>query len=61
MWIVSVQKDCLEGIIKHLLVFVAPYIILIGQLQKDVGLRLRVTNIFLQLTNKYDISCEKDE
>ena len=35
-------KNCLEGIIKHLLVFLAPNIIFIGQLNKDIGLRLRV-------------------
>ena len=29
-------KDCLEGIIKHLLVFLAPDIIFIGQLEKDI-------------------------
>ena len=35
-------KDCLEGIVKHLLVFLASNIIFIGQLEKDIGLRLHV-------------------
>ena len=35
-------NDCLEGIIKHFLVFLAPDIIFIGQLEKDNGLRLCV-------------------
>ena len=29
-------KDCLEEIIKHLLVFIAPNIIFTGQLEKDI-------------------------
>ena len=31
----SLLKDCLEGIIKHLLVFLAPNIIFTAQLEKD--------------------------
>ena len=34
-------KDCLKGIIKYLLVFLAPNIIFIGQLEKHIGLCLR--------------------
>ena len=40
---VPLLKDCLERILKHLLVFLAPNIIFIGQLEKDIGLHLRVT------------------
>ena len=35
-------NDCLEGIMKHLLVFLTPDIIFIGQLEKDIGLCLCV-------------------
>ena len=31
-------KYCLEGITKDLLIFLAPNIIFIGQLEKDIGL-----------------------
>ena len=44
-------KDCLEGIVKHLLVFLAPDIIFIGQLEKDIRLRLRVAQ-YLSLADQ---------
>ena len=44
-------EDCLEGIIKHLLVFLAPNIIFIGQLEKDIRLCLRVAQ-YLSLADK---------
>ena len=47
--------------IKHLLVFLAPDIIFIGQLEKDIGDAQAESNIFLQLTNKYHIKCEEDQ
>ena len=40
--------------IKHLLVFLAPNIIFIGQME-ILGEASSKFNIFLQLTNKYDI------
>ena len=35
------HRGCLEGIIKHLLVFLAPNIIFIGQPGKNIGLQMR--------------------
>ena len=40
---------------KHLLVFLAPNIIFIGQMEKILGEASAESNIFLQLTNEYDI------
>ena len=45
------KKGCLEGIIKHLLVFLAPNIIFTGQLKKDIGLRFRVAQ-YLSLADQ---------
>ena len=54
------QKACADIIhvfsIKHLLAFLAPNVIFIGQLDKDIGRRAS-----LQLTNKYNIRCEEDQ
>ena len=39
----SFTTHCFGGIIKHLLVFLAPDIIFTGQLEKDIGLCLCTT------------------
>ena len=44
-------KDCLEGIIKHLLVFLSPNIIFIVQVEKDIELRLSVAQ-YLSLADQ---------
>ena len=56
-------KDCLEGIIKHLLVFLTPNIIpyLLVSWKKILDFTSESLNIFLQLTNKYDTRCEEDQ
>ena len=61
--VMPLLKDCLQGTTKHLSVFLTPNITRYLQVswRKILDFTCESLNIFLQLTNKYDIRCEEDQ